>query len=428
MNWNRFWKSRLGRRLVAVRQPRRRASLSLEQLESRLNLSAVLLVETADSYWMIEEPNFGMPSASTADATKGGSTTDSTGTDATAYNVDSASAWDNGSTTSDNSTDDNFASLLPTVATDTVLSQSETNQMSDMLAELMADAELTEADVWSIQLVSNTTIDQLVNSNFFDDGSGDRSVPVDTPTENVVSNSPPPKSNGNSLNNLANNVSTNFSASSSSNNSSAAARSGNAVPADVLRGSAGTDVISEDHANSDRSDTNPASAKTIVVSVASTGSLELQNVSLLAAQSGDVLVKDSRAKSESGQSTFVDASDETIASKVSAHSGQKAIEESTSASMIDRVFARFQSDALEVGSVSGVIRYLKSATGFASSNDASGDGIDEPTAGLSYAQIASLVGVIGLGLGSIARKSDDDRRDVSALERNRRPKRTPVIC
>ena len=151
-----------GVRSVGGRRAGGRSMRSLEQLELRLNLSAVLVVETADSYWLIEEPNFGLSSADASD----------TVTDASDCNDwyfgSNQSAYDE--TGSSFLTDDEMlASLLSAVSTDKVLTDAESQQMSDMLSELLVYGDFAPEDIWSISLVSNSTIDDLETSGFFDD-------------------------------------------------------------------------------------------------------------------------------------------------------------------------------------------------------------------------------------------------------------------
>lgn len=145
--WWRGCQSGFGIRAVRPRA-RRRAALRLETLEQRLNLAAVLVVETVDAYWLIEDPEFSsLTPAASSDALHGDS-----GHDEAAMGLPSDVALAAASGDSLNSAESNLAwSLL--------------NELWD------TEPDFFYEDVLAMTFYSDSTMDSVLASGLFDDSS-----------------------------------------------------------------------------------------------------------------------------------------------------------------------------------------------------------------------------------------------------------------
>lgn len=412
MNLSRTLSACFGVRSVGERRAGGRSMRSLEQLELRLNLSAVLVVETADSYWLIEEPNFGLPLADASDAV----------TDASDCN-DWYFGWNQSAYDETGSSfladDETLASLLSAVSTDTVLTDAESQQMSDMLSELLVYGDFAPKDIWSISLVSNSTIDDLETSGYFDDSFEPDSLfandffSSDSESFSTADNNESTSSDASELEVTANR---NDSLSTSDESES------------VLTGAAGSDVIVAprfepvDQQGVSSEFNSPANATTSSKGLADRATLslptELAN-----------LVQRDRSQN---LNTVTSASD-MIATPANCHqhprAGKNAAANVEADKLnVDQLFARFQSETLELTSLSGAVHYFKAVRGVASSDDAaSGDVIGE-NSGWSYAQMASLVGTISLTLASWHQRTDRDRSEDAVLLKNRPLRKEAAAC
>lgn len=145
--WWRVCQSGFGIRMARPRA-RRRAALRLETLEQRLNLAAVLVVETVDAYWLIEDPEFSsLTPAASSDALHGDG-----GHDEAAMGLPSDVALAAASGDSLNSAESNLAwSLL--------------NELWD------TEPDFFYEDVLAMTFYSDTTMDSVLASGLFDDSS-----------------------------------------------------------------------------------------------------------------------------------------------------------------------------------------------------------------------------------------------------------------
>jgi len=123
---------RLFHRFTTKPAPRRgwQAPIVLEALEIRLNLSAVLIVETVDAYFVYDDADALLNAASGEQTT--GSSVDSSGSDFTPQ---------------------------------------ELKVIDGLVAELIASEGYSDNDILSINYFDNTTSDELIASGFFDDAS-----------------------------------------------------------------------------------------------------------------------------------------------------------------------------------------------------------------------------------------------------------------
>lgn len=132
---------RLLKSFVAKPTPRRgwQAGIVLEALEIRLNLSAVLIVETVDAYWLYDDADALLKAA--ADGQAVDSKTCSVGSDFTSQ---------------------------------------ELQIIDGIVAELIASEGYTDSDILSISYIDNATSDELIAEGYFDDGFFDDGAPTET--------------------------------------------------------------------------------------------------------------------------------------------------------------------------------------------------------------------------------------------------------
>ncbi len=134
--------------LVAKPAPRRgwRAGVVLEALEIRINLSAVLIVETVDAYWIYDDADALLKAAAEGQAA-----------DCNPSNADS-----------------DFTSQ-------------ELQVIDGIVAELIASEGYTDRDILSITYIDDTTSDELIAEGYFYDGFFDEVVVTETLPDSAVS-------------------------------------------------------------------------------------------------------------------------------------------------------------------------------------------------------------------------------------------------
>jgi hypothetical protein len=122
---------RLLKPFAAKPTPRRgwRAGIALEALEVRLNLSAVLVVETVDAYWLYDDADALLKGAADGQAT----------------------------------------ACAPSIANSDFTPQ-EMKVIENIVAELIVSEGYNDNDILSISYYDNTTSDELIASGVFDDG------------------------------------------------------------------------------------------------------------------------------------------------------------------------------------------------------------------------------------------------------------------
>ncbi len=117
--------------LVAKPAPRRgwHAGIVLEALEIRLNLSAVLIVETVDAYWLYGDADALLKAAA----------------------------------------DGQTVDCIPSNASSDITPQ-ELQVIDGLVADLIATEGYNDSDILSISYIDNTTSDKLIAEGYFDDG------------------------------------------------------------------------------------------------------------------------------------------------------------------------------------------------------------------------------------------------------------------
>lgn len=149
--WSRQWQS-WTRTWTRRPRARHRTAPRLEALERRLNLAAVLVVETVDAYWLIEEPTFDSlaPSAS-ADELWGGELSGSAGFDEIGLALPEA--------------------VSPTNSNGEPLNATEAKLTESLLADLYySEPDFFYEDVLAITFFNDTSMDVLIDSGLFDGG------------------------------------------------------------------------------------------------------------------------------------------------------------------------------------------------------------------------------------------------------------------
>ena len=132
---------RLLNSLVAKPAPRRgwHAGLVLEALELRLNLSAVLIVETVDAYWLYDDADALLKAAAEGQA---------------------------------------VASAPSNARSD--FTPQELQVIDGLVAELIASEGYTDSDILSITYIDDTTSDELIAEGYFYDGFFDDGIVEET--------------------------------------------------------------------------------------------------------------------------------------------------------------------------------------------------------------------------------------------------------
>lgn len=150
-----FWRCWQSGTCCPVSRPRarRRAASRLETLEQRWNLSAVLVVETIDAYWLIEDPTFDSlaPTAST-DTLHGESQWANPGHDEIEMGLP--------------------VNVVPEAASGGALSTAESDMAWTLLNDLWdSEPDFFYEDVLAMTFFPDTTMDVLIDSGMFDESS-----------------------------------------------------------------------------------------------------------------------------------------------------------------------------------------------------------------------------------------------------------------
>ena len=147
--WSRQWKSW---NQTKTRRPRaqRRTAARLEALEQRLNLAAVLVVETIDAYWFIDEAS--LAPAASADELWGGELSGSAGVDDIGLGLPK--------------------SVSPTASNGGTLTAAQAGLTDSLLAELwITEPDFFYEDVLAVTFYSDASMDALIDSGLYDGSS-----------------------------------------------------------------------------------------------------------------------------------------------------------------------------------------------------------------------------------------------------------------
>ena len=147
--WSRQWKSWNQTKTCRPRAQRRTAA-RLEALEQRLNLAAVLVVETIDAYWFIDEAS--LAPAASADELWGGELSGSAGIDDIGLGLPK--------------------SVSPTASNGGTLTAAQAGLTDSLLAELwITEPDFFYEDVLAVTFYSDASMDALIDSGLYDGSS-----------------------------------------------------------------------------------------------------------------------------------------------------------------------------------------------------------------------------------------------------------------
>lgn len=410
-SWSNCWQrwTRSSRRHAA----NHRATSSLESLETRLNLSAVLVVETVDAYWLIEEPS----SDSLAPASHGD----------WLYGDDfGGGSWDEGEFADDALEVDLPKAVTPVLSNGQSLDATQASLTNSLLADLWSsEPDFFYEDVLSVKLYNNTTMDALMASDIFDDGGSSDSfnAPSSQASDSFVNSNF--GNNGGGLASKTQSMPNNFGDNDES-------------PSDV-KASAKTDVSAEDA----DSHNLYAVAKAEIASWSNrveTESAVLSNSDRVA--TNDVIasasaisqnITDSTAPLENLSPSDHEDSvlDPAALATIKSVSNLPTTVAARAMTKSESFFAKFPSFGIANGSIS-MIRFAPgNGMSNASHSAESGNEDSAPDSdhdSLSYSQWASLFGTVGLLGTSLWRNGNNDSRDALPPFRSRADRKRPVVC
>ena len=400
MNLRLIWNEKLAWLFAAKsRPPRRRRVLgALESLEARVNLSAILVVETANAYWVIEDDSYGaaanhantsgddgdggsnnlevLPYATTdllvspngelAHAEKSSQLEDADDNDATPNDSSRSLAQAGGSSLITGNASVSHTDT-PTEKTTTDVTVTNT-----LLNRLFADTGITNADVVSVRLLPNVSLEDLVESeNDSGDNTTDRSGSDNASAESSSSRTP---------------RSTLLTATSGASATPASATSPNDQP------------------TSKPPETAAASSAGNLVTWLRTYFQKNKPKSAADSDQPELGNADSTDPSEHARIVILNAAFPQVAAMTAVVAN------------VDQLFAKFQLErADDTGSVSA-LRYLRNVVDAGEMEDGSDTGSDAGASfSLSYSQWASLASVVALASGALSKKPPCESRDEDRL-------------
>lgn len=397
--WTRTW----------TRRPRAacRTVARLESLEQRLNLAAVLVVETVDAYWLIEDP-------------LSDSLTPSGSADELCYGLLFGSAGD------DEIGLELPASVTPANSDGAALTQSEAQLTESLLSELWyTEPDFYYEDVLAVTYYSGTSIDALIDSGMFDGSdsadsfSGSDFVASDVFGESSFTN------NSNDV--VVDDVSD---AVLDTSNEASASRETSALTRDsrddaTTEDSGDVDVIaaaraevaswSQRLASESLVSSNTARAideQTLVAVVVPPQNLERS----ASTTDGSPVTRDNSLPSSTREIEVVAASVPQEAA---------IVREPTK---LESFFARFPSLGFGTGRAS-LLRIVRGESAAPASNDSLSGQTEDASGSLSYSQWASLFGVISLlGVSQWRGRSADERETPVTPFQSKNNGKRPVAC
>ena len=396
---------------------RRHTPSRLETLEARLNLAAVLVVETADAYWLIEEPsNDSLAPASEGDCL---------------YNDD----FGGGSWNDDTAWDDGLAHELPTSVTPITsngqtLDATRASLASSLLAELWtSEPDFFYEDVLSVKFYDGTTMDTLMNSGLFDDGGGSDSF--NTPssqTSDFLVDSNSGNNTGSSANNNPESFSNRF-------GSTSGTTIGAAKPNSTVTEPVNTDDSKEIDIF--------AAAKAEVASWrkrVEAESIVMNNAGQATAFEALVVATTPSQKIAASQmmvETLAPSSREDFVSDAAALAAIESAATSPTTivaremTKAESFFAKFPMFGVVSGSTS-MLRFIPGNSDANRMNPVeaaeSDSAADSDNDSLSYSQWASLFGTVSLLGTSLCRNGNHDLRETPPSFRSKNDRKRPVVC
>ena len=384
----------------------RRAATRLESLERRWNLSAVLVVETVDAYWLIEDPTFeSLAPTTSADALHGESLLAKPGHDEIEMGLP--------------------ANVSPAAASGGALNTAESDLAWTLLNDLWdSEPDFFYADVLAMTFFSDTTMDSLIDSGLFD-GSSDVGSFNDTEflTSDFFGNTDVSGASGNDFLDFSPDSSNEFSNSNSGSDEVLAdnfavveteTRDGIAADkAEVASWSQRIDAQSFAMPGASRTPADESRMATVLpvrIVVGNNPTFEPSTRTDLET----VLRDDPAAKSDQ-------AIQPTLKSTVS--TGEPKA--------LDSFFSQFPT-MLGMGTErSSLLRLIRGERGPAADNsDEASSDVEDASGSWSYSQWASLVGVAGLSAASLWKSGATDSLDERSTPplRSKSNDKRPVAC
>ena len=398
--WSRRWQ---GWTRTSFRRPcaRRHAAGGLEALEPRLNLAAVVVVETVDAYWFIEEPTLdSLAPAASADQLLGSDVSGSAGFDQLEQGLPN--------------------SITPVAANGGALNPSEAKLTDSFLTELWSsEPDFFYEDVLAVTFYNDTSTDTLINSGLFDGSDQVDSFSNTAPSAgDVVGNSGVANNIEKSLGGQQN-LAIGRSMTANKPNSAAAVGVNETVSSELF-----------------------ASAKAEVAA----WSKRLESESLVQANGGQAFANEawaavtipSRSLAADQISTKVlplssrndSPRDSTVVPAVAATTASQETVTATEMTKLESFFAKFPSFGFGA-SRSSMLRFVRDNgdAHTAKASDGNDPVVDETTNSLSYSQWASLIGAVSLLGASQWRSGGNDRRETQTTPLRAKVKgERPVAC
>ena len=408
LSWSSRWQS--WTKSTQRSRIRRCATSRLEALEARLNLAAVLVVETADAYWLIEEPS--------SDSLAPSSQADDL------YGEDyGGGCWEDDLFVDYGLAQELPSSVTPVTSNGHALDATKATLTSSLLAELWSsEPDFFYEDVLSVKLYDGTTMDALMSSGLFDDGGSDsfNSPSSQTSDRPIASNS------SNTATSSTQSASSNFSLANAISNGSAKQNSAVTVNAD----------------ESDNADLL-AAAKAEVAS----WSKRVEAESVAMSNVGQAAKLETLASAENASQTIA-ASQVTIET-LAPSSRDDSVSDAAALATIESVstspttvvaremtksesfFAKFPTFGI-VSGTSSMLRFVR-GTGDTKQTTSAESGDGNPSTeiendSLSYSQWASLFGTVSLLGTSLWRNGNNDSRDSLPSFRSKDDRKRPVVC
>lgn len=390
---------RLGRKLAR----RRSAAAWLETLERRWNLTAVLVVETVDAYWLIEDPTFDSPAQATSAANAGSTVTSGTNS---APAVDLPSA------------------VAPVSSTGATLNAAQSNLTYEMLDELWnSEPDFYYEDVMAVTFYSNTTMDKLIASGLLDGGASD--------TSNNVTRASGQGSNANAINTQA------LTPVSQSLNTNGV----NPVAANNLNSSNNSKGTAVEPVSDSKAELIAAAKAEIAswsrrleteVTSAANGTLAVGSDEVLAAVLPRPRLETEIRITESARQVANERTSELSPESTSVARGQVTVaaqptEPARELTKLELFFARFPALFGSDSTRSPMLRLARGESK-SSADQTSDDTTQEDSNEWSYSQWASLLGVASLSAASLwpSVRDRDEERMVSV--RAKTDRKHPVVC
>ena len=370
----------------------------------------MLVVETADSYWLIEEPSSdSLAPASQAD--------DLYGEDYGGGSWEDDSSWDDGLT------HELPSSVTPVTSNGQALDATKATLTNSLLAELWySEPDFYYEDVLSVKLYDGTTMDALMSSGLFDDGGSDsfNSLASQTSDHLVASNS------GNTSSSNTQSASNNFGLTNAVSNGSAKPNSAVTVKADE---SENADLLAAARAEV-ASWSKRVEAESVVMSNAGQAA-KMETLASTETTSQTIAASPVTIETLAPRSRDESVSDTAALATIESASTSPTTVVAREMTKLESFFAKFPTVGIVSGS-SSMLRFVRGTGDAKQTTSAESDDGNPSTEiendSLSYSQWASLFGTVSLLGTSLWRNGNNDSRDSLPPFRSKDDRKRPVVC